>query len=151
VAFGPHKLDGPDEHAESILLLNMQTQTAEALPISGASLAWNNGGGSFALSEDGKMLVVTDLGRALAYWICIDASNPDDYRSVESLTVPAADMACAINHGGDHIWLLEKGSGAVYCYHPEDGELHNTWSADGAADYIFATSYPSGIEVLKDF
>ncbi len=148
VAFGPHKLDEP---AESIILLNMATQTAEAFEISGASLAWNIGGGNFALSENGRMLVATDLDRAMAYWICIDADDPEDYRQMQSLTVPAADMACAINYGGDHIWLLEKGTGAVYCYHPEDGEVHNTWSANSAADYIFTTSYPAGIEVLKDF
>ena len=31
------------------------------------------------------------------------------------------------------------------CYHPDEGELHNQWQADGSSDYIFATSYDGDV------
>jgi len=148
VAFGPHRTEG---ETDQIILLNMATQEAEALAISGASLAWNISGGNFALSENGKMVVATDLGQARAYVICIDADNTSCYRTVLTVPVPTADMACATNYAGDHIWVLDKSSGAVSCYHPDENELHNTWTVNAAADYIFATSLPSGSEVIKDY
>jgi hypothetical protein len=148
IAIGPHTAEG---ETDKVILLNMAAQTAEALTITGASLAWNISGGNFALSEDGKMVVASDLERAEAYVICIDVENATCYRTVLSVTVPAANMACAINYSGDHIWVLEKSTGTVSCYHPDEAELHNTWAADAAADYIFATSLAPGIEVIKDF
>jgi len=148
VAFGPHKTEGS---TDKIILLNMAEKTAETLTVDGASLGWNISGGNFALSESGKMVVATDLVSPRAYLICIDAENSSCYRTVLTLTVAAPDMACAVNYEGDHVWTLNKENGMVYCYHPEDGELHNSWQADASSDYIFATSLPPGIEVIKDY
>ncbi len=148
IAFGPHKTDGV---TDKIILLNMAAQTAEALVVDGASLAWNISGGNFALSEDGKRVVATDLERPRAYVICIDVANATCYRTVLSMTVPAANMGCAINYSGDHIWVLDKANGTVSCYHPGEGELHNSWTVDAAADYIFATSLHPSIEVIEDY
>jgi len=148
VALGLHRAEGD---TDKIILLDMAARTAEALAVDGASLAWNISGGNFALSEDGKMVVATDLELPRAYAICIDAENATCYRAVLPVTVPASDMACALNYSGDHIWVMEKSTGTVSCYHPDEGELHNTWAVDAAADYIFATSLPPGSEVIKDY
>jgi hypothetical protein len=148
VAFGPHKTDGD---TEKIILLNMADRTAEALTVDGASLAWNISGGNFALSEDGKIVVATDLASPRAYVICIDPGSSTCYGSILTVTVPAADMACAVNYSGDHIWVLDKTSGAIHCYHPDEGELHNSWEVDASTDYIFATSSPPGVDVVKDY
>jgi hypothetical protein len=149
VAYGPHKAAGSGVNSDQIVLLNMEDRTAEALTIAGAQLTWNIGGGNFALSESGKMVLATDVVAARAYLICIDSENPSCYRSVTTLDVPEADMACAINFHGDHVWVLDKSTGDVYCYHPDEGELHNQWQADAATDYIFATSYDG--DIIKDF
>jgi hypothetical protein len=146
IAFGPHK---SESSSDKIVLLNMRTRTAEALTISDAELDWNIAGGNFALSEDGRFLLATDKAVGRAYLVCIDVDNAIDYKSLTTVSVPVADMACAINYAGDHIWVLDKSTGKVYCYHPGDNELHNQWQADASTDYIFVTSY-SG-DVLKDY
>jgi hypothetical protein len=148
VAFGPHKIAG---HSDAVILLHMEERAAEALAVEESALAWNIGGGNFALSEDGRMLVATDLVSARAYLMCIDPENGTCFKSVRPITVPAADMACAINYAGDHIWVFDKNSGRIYCYHADDGELHNSWQADATGDYIFVTSYAPGFDILKDY
>ncbi len=145
VAFGPHKSDGG---TDKIFLLRMDTRTAEALTVPGADLNWNISGGNFALSADGSTVVASDLSSSEAYVICIDPSL-GCYKTVSTLEVASSDMAVAINHDGDHVWLMNKATGDVYCYHPDDGELHNQWSVDASTDYIFVTSYDG--EVMKDY
>ncbi|MCP4550309.1 MAG: hypothetical protein GY835_27935 [bacterium] len=147
VAFGPRKLESGD--ADNILLLDMENRTAETVTLSGSTLAWNNGGGNYALSSDGKMVAVTDLQTAKAWLVCIDGENASCYGSVLDLDAPAANMACAVNHAGDHLWLLDKSDGRVYCYHPDEGELHNDWQAHTASEYIFVTD--TALDVIKDY
>lgn len=148
VAFGPHKTGST---TDKIFLLDMEQRTAEVLAISGATLDWSVSGGAFALSADGRMVVAADLAQARLYMVCIDSENASCYRSVTTLAVPATGMACAVNHAGDHVWALDQATGTVYCYHPTEGELHNSWSTDPSTDYIFATSVAPSIDVLKDF
>ncbi|UCH82643.1 MAG: hypothetical protein JSW50_09135, partial [Candidatus Latescibacterota bacterium] len=147
VAFGPHKPESPATHSGKIVLLNLEDRTTEALTINGAALTWNIGGGNFALSPSGKIVFATDVATANGYLICIDPDNASCYKSVKTMTLPESDMASAINFHGDHVWVLAKSTGMVYCYHPDEGELHNQWQADASTDYIFATSYDG--EVVK--
>ncbi len=148
VAFGPHRTEGDSDR---IILLDMANLTSEALTIPGSSLAWNIREGSFALSGNGRILVAADLADEKVYVVCIDPSNGTCYRSYTTVEIPFADAACAINHDGDHIWVLNRENGRIYCHHADDGELHNSWEVDPAADYIFATSLPRSVEVFKDF
>jgi hypothetical protein len=149
VAFAPHKAAGTGVNSDKIVLLDMENRTTEAITISGAELTWNIGGGNFALSDNGNFVLATDVSDAEAYLICIDSGNVTCYRTVTTWDVPAADMACAINFNGDHVWMLNKATGEVYCYHPDEGELHNQWQAAATTDYIFATSYDG--DIIKDY
>ncbi len=145
MALAPVKL--PDGQASEVWLLNMLDETVSAVSISGSSLAWNRGGGNISLSTDGSLAALTDLAAARAYLLELATGE------VITVTTAATDMACALDHAGEYLWLLEKGAGQIHLYHLHDGEpvAEADYSVHPGSDRIFVTSLDPAVEIIRDY
>lgn len=132
--------------AAEIWILDMASRIMVDVPIAGAALAWNRGGGNISLSADGTTALLTDVASARAYVLDMATGG------VTSLTVEAADMAGAVDFSGERIWLLDKGSGEVHYRHFHEGgwEEEDGFSVHAGSDWIFVTSFDPAVELIRD-
>ncbi len=148
VALGPVK--GQEPLGNSIFLLDMAACTASEIVIAGASLTWNRGSGNFSISDDGKLSAVTDTNEAKAYLINLYSSTPAQVASVVMLDIPAPNMACALDYGGNYLWLLNTDTGMVDGFCTTDLVSEYQLQVDISTDYIFTTSVNPAIAIIKD-
>ncbi len=125
---------------DKILLLNMANENLEYLAIPGASLDWSINGGHFALSENGKAAILSDLTLARVYQVNLDPAS-SGYKSVITIAVSAAKSAVAANFDGSHVWV--QSGQTVDMYHVESGSalLEKTMAVSQGTDWIYVTSY----------
>ncbi|MBK8167385.1 MAG: hypothetical protein IPK64_15690 [bacterium] len=148
VALGPVRL--PSGNSDQVFLLDMAARQVRAVTIAGAALPWNRGAGQIALSGDGTLAALADLASARVHVVDLasSAANP-----VTTLVVDAVDMACALDHTGAHLWLLDRDSGQAHVFHRHEGAFEEEGHLDlhPGTDWIFITSLDDAIEVVRDY
>ncbi len=134
-------------HAAGVWILDMATRELQDLPMAGAALAWNRGGGRISVSADGSTAVLTDLEQARAYVVDLAAG------SYQSLNTAEAAMPCATDHGGRRIWLLDPHDGAIHCRHHHEGlwEEEEGFTIHAGSDWIFVTSPDPAMAIIRDY
>ena len=142
VAVGLHNLMVDEERRETdkILLLDMESETLEALALPGASVDWSNQYGRFAVSKDGKTAVLSDLNASRLYLVDIDPASAN-YRSVTTIPAPEPGVAVGAGEAGDHLFIL-SGDRA----YPVDAMERQVRTEDGfpvkaGTDWIYVTSF----------
>jgi len=148
IALGPVKT-GADQ-VETIFILDMATRSAQEVLIAGAALTWHRGAGNFAISDNGKLAAASDLNTAHAYLINLDDTNPAQVGEVVTLDVPTSGMACALDHSGQFLWVLNSATGLVDGFCTTDLISEIQLQVDPATDYIFTTSIDPSIAVIKE-
>jgi hypothetical protein len=150
-ALGPVKLESGN--ADQLFLLDLAAPALTAVDLPGAALAWNRGEGNFSLAGNGLRAAISDLEAARVYLLEMDGDLPGDAGRITTIQVAAANMACALDYGGEHLWLLDRSSGEIHFYHLHDSgpveESHFT--LQGPADWIFATSLDPSIEIFRNY
>ena len=83
----------------------------------------------------------------------MSGDDPAGAGAITTIDVAAADMACALDYGGEHLWLLDKSSGEVHFYHLHAaGPVEETqFPVKSNSDWIFATSLDPAIEIFRNY
>lgn len=140
IAVGLHKTDA--NTSDKILRLDLANEKLEYITITGATLDWKIKDGYFALSEDGKIAVMSDLNLAKIYHINLET------KEIKTLDAPAAASAIATNYDGNHIWVL-NGNTVSRIYVPNGKSEESFAIAEGTA-WIFITSYKPNAEIFDN-
>lgn len=141
-AIGLHNLsvDGERQETDSFLLINMMDETLEAVSIPGASLDWSSRDGRFALSQDGRTAVFSDLNASRIHVVDVDPASAD-FRSVTTITAPAPGVAVGVGERGEHLFVL---AGTTVYPVDLDGaavDMDGAFAIKEGTDWIYVTSF----------
>jgi hypothetical protein len=142
VAVGLHNLTVDDERqaTNSFFLIHMTDETIETIAISGASLDWSSQYGRFALSQDGQTAVFSDLNAALIYIVDVNPSS-DTFRSVTTITAPAAGVAVGVGETGEHLFILSGTTVYPVDLDAAEVDMDGAFTVKDGTDWIYVTSF----------
>jgi hypothetical protein len=143
VAIGLHNLtvDSERQATDSFFLIHMTNETIEAITIAGASLDWSSQYGRFALSQDGRTAVFSDLSDSLIYVVDVDPSS-NTYRSVTTITTALdAGAAVGVGAGGEHLFILSGTTVYPVDLDAAAVDMDSGFTVKDGTDWIYVTSF----------
>jgi hypothetical protein len=142
VAVGPayNTADGEAAETDSFFLLHMTDETLETLTIPGATLDWSKSNGLVDLSKDGRTAVFSDVNAALLYVVDVDPSS-DTYRSVTTITTPAAGDAVAVGATAEHLFILSGTTVYPVDLDAAAVDMDGAFTVNDGTDWIYVTSF----------